>query len=57
MYGGLGGMEGSGAGGAGCKVVLVGWRGLMPGLQGVRWSWWDVGVWCWGAGCKVVLVG
>ena len=46
MYCGLGGMEESGAGGAGCLVVLVGWRGMVPGVKGVRWSWWDEGVWC-----------
>ena len=27
-------MEGSGAGGAGCRVVLVGWRGLVMGVHG-----------------------
>ena len=37
-------MEGSG--GAGC---MLGWRGL--GVEGVWWSWWDGGVWCWG--CRV----
>ena len=37
--------------GAGCRVVLVGWRGLVLGAQGVGWSWWDGGVWCWG--CRV----
>ena len=35
VYGGLGGMEGSGAGGAGCMVVLVGWRGLVLWVQDV----------------------
>ena len=37
--------------GAGCKVVLVGWRGMVPGVQGVWWSWWNGGVWC--RGCRV----
>ena len=35
MYGGFGGMEGYGVGGAGCMVVLVGWRGMVLGVQGV----------------------
>ena len=52
-------------------MVLVGWRGLVLGVQSVGWFWWDGGVWCRvyggfgvmegygarGAGCKVVLVG
>ena len=33
MYGGFDGMEGSGAGGAGCMVVLVAWRGLVLGCR------------------------
>ena len=44
-------MEGYGAGGAGYMVVLMGWRNMVPGVQGVWWYWWDVGVWCWG--CRV----
>ena len=57
MYGGLDGLEGSGAGGAGCMVVLVGWRSQMLGVQFLLWSLWDGGIWCWGAGCMMVLVG
>ena len=49
MYGGLGGMEGYGAGGAGCMMVLVGWRSLVLEVLCVWWFWWDGGVWCRGS--------
>ena len=57
VYGGIGGMEESGAGGAWCMVVLVGWRGLVLGVQYVRWSWWDGGVWCRVCGGLVGMTG